>query len=515
MPSQVSSGNSKSGGVQAPSAGSKSSQTPTTFIPSLAGRKAPTGVSNNSGASSQSLKSASPGSSTIVRPPSGTGGTKVPTGSTVGKSGAASGGSSGDRFFSGPSRSSSGFTGSVKKSTAGGYFINPERSGRLNISVNRHSRDGDGRYFFRDERGRHDYCGCHRPRYECHHHRHSSYWFGFGFFDSGPCYYPVYPVYPVYTWPVYEVVAAPTYVVQPAPVVAQAPVAVPGAVAYPGQAAPGVEVLTPGAYATVPPGQQPAEQPQEQAAQPQAQPQEQPAGPTQPQPPTASSSPDTAQSGEMPVDEMDRLMKEGVEAFAAGDYEKAAQNFMRVSMAMPDNVDALLAYAVARFATGDYTNSATAIRRAVRKVPEVVNSLFDLRDRYGKMSDFDGHVANLVRYVNEKKEDIDGWLVLGFIQHFIGDRTHSKQTFEGIKQRSPADADIAEFFINAKSVEQLAKEAREAQDREQSGTTQPSAQESSSQTLPSSVGTAGSQAPTPGPVQPAAAVSSGDFSDPF
>jgi len=485
-------------------------------MPSVTGKKTPTGASNSGGASS-SFKSTSPGSTKVLRPPSGTGGTKVPAGSAVGKSGAISGGSSGDRFFSGASRSGSGFTGSVKKSSTGGYFMNPERSGRLNVSVNRNHRDGDGRYFFRDGHGRYDYCGCHRPRHECYYHRHSSYWFGFGFCDYDPYYYPVYPVYPVYTWPVYEVVTVPTYVVQPAPVVAQAPVTVPGAVAYPGESAPGVEVLTPGAYSTVPPAQQPAEQPQpeEQAVPvpPQGQPQEQPAEQTQP--PTVPSSPDAVESGGMPVEEMDRLMKEGVVVFAAGDYEKAAQNFMKVSMAMPENIDALLAYAVARFATGDYANSATAIRRAVRKVPDVVNSLFDLRDRYGKMSDFDGHVASLVRYVNEKKDDIDGWLVLGFVQHFIGDRAHSKETFEGVKKRSPADADVAELFINAKSVEQLAKEAREAQAREQSGATQPSAQEGSSQTLPSSVGAANSEALTPVPAEPPAAALSGDFSDPF
>jgi len=480
-------------------------------MPPLAGRKTPTGTSNNSGASVSSSKNKSAGTTTILRPPSATGGTKVPTGSSIGKSGTISSGSSGNRFLSGGSMSGSGFTGSTKRSNAGNYFMNPDRSGRLNVSVNRYCRDGDGRYFFRGGHGRHDYCGCHRPRHECHYHRHSSYWFGFGFCDYYPSYYPVYPVYSAYTWPVYDVVTVPTYVVQPAPV------AVPGAVAYPGEAAPGVEVLTPGAYATVPPAQQPAEQaqPEQQAVQPpeQPQPQEQPS--QQVQPPAVPSSPDAEQSGGMPIEEMDRLMKEGVEVFAAGDYEKAAQSFMKVSMAMPDNIDALLAYAVARFATGDYANSATAIRRAVRKVPEVVNSLFDLRDRYGKMSDFDGHVANLVRHVNEKKDDVDGWLVLGFVQHFIRDRAHAKETFEGIKKRSPADADVADLFINAKSVEQLVKEAREAEASEQSSASQPSAEGVSIQSAPTSAASAGPEAPAASSVQSPTAAAGGDFSDPF
>jgi len=202
-------------------------------------------------------------------------------------------------------------------------------------------------------------------------------------------------------------------------------------------------------------------------------------------------------------------MKEGVEAFANGDYEKSAQNFMKVSMAIPDNVDALLAYAIARFATGDYANSATAIRRGVRKVPEVVNSLFDLRDRYGKMSDFDGHVANLVRHVNQKKDDVDGWLVLGFVQHFIGDRPHSKETFEGVKKRSPADADVASLFINARPIDQLVKEA-------QAAASQPSAEMQSSGTQPTSVGQATPEAPAVAPtIQPQGANLQGDFGEPF
>ncbi len=423
-------------------------------------------------------------------------------------------GNSGNKFSSGGSISREGFTGSTKKGGSGNYFLNSDRSGRLNVSVNRFGRDGrdghDGRggHGSWGGHGRDYYCGCHRPRHDCHYHRHSSYWFGFGFGSSyyDPI-YPVYPVYPAYAWPVYyEPVVVPTYVAAPAPVVVQ------GATGVYGQPAPGVEVQTPGAYATVPPGQEPVPQaqPQQQVLDPQQQVQPQPQ--QQPvQPPAVPSTPDTNQSGGMSTEEMDRLMKEGVESFANGDYEKSAQNFMKVSMAIPDNVDALLAYAISRFATGDYANSATAIRRGVRKVPEVVNSLFDLRDRYGKMSDFDGHVANLVRYVNQKKDDVDGWLVLGFVQHFIGDRPHSKETFEGVKKRSPADADVADLFINAKPIDQLVKEAQAAA----AAASQPSAETGSTGTQPTSVGQAAPEATAAPTVEPESTHQHGDFGEPF
>lgn len=461
----------------------------------------------------------------MVKPssPSMSGSTKTPLGPATPKSGSSFfGGSSGSRGSPSGSYSGEGYSGSSKKGS-GGVFLNSERSGRLNVSVNRHG-GRDGHYFFGGHKKDY-YCGCHRPRHDCRVHSHSSFWMGFGF-CSYPAVYPVYPVYPVYTWPVYETVVVPTYVAQPVPVAVPvaAPMAVPGAVAMEGQSAPGVEVQTPGAYATVPPGQEMAQQPLQQAV-PQAQPQqEQTVQPPaeqvpqeQAQPPAATpapSAPDANQSGGMPTDEMDHLMKEGVEVFAGGEYEKAAQNFMKVSMAMPDNVDALLAYAVARFATGDYANSATAIRRAVRKVPDVVNSLFDLRDRYGKMSDFDGHVGNLVRYVNEKKEDVDGWLVLGFVQHFIGDRQRSKETFEGVKKRSSADADVATVFINAKPLDQLTKEAQAAA-AEDANATQPSTDATSVESRPASVGQTGPEAPAaPAPGAPAKTLG-GDFSEPF
>lgn len=473
-------------------------------MPPLAGRKTPTNQAPTGGSTGslipQSSKKTETGGASIVQPPSNGGSTKVPLSSATIKPGSSLSGSSAGRLspVGGISRDS--FSGSSRDGTRSGYFINSDRSSRLHVSISRH-RDNDG-YFFGGHKKDY-YCGCHRPYRSCHIHSHSSFWMGFGFCSSyySP-YYPVYPVYPVYTWPVYETIVVPTYVA--------APVAVPSAVGYYGQPAPGVEVQTPGAYATVPPGQETPQQA------PPAEAQQQPAEPQPQQQTQPLVAPSATQSEGLPTEEMDRLMKEGVEAFGNGNYEQAAQNFMKVSMAVPDNIDALLAYAVARFATGDYANSATAIRRAVRKVPDVVNSLFDLRDRYGKMSDFDRHVANLVRHVNEKKDDIDGWIVLGFVQHFIADRPHAKQTFEGIKKRSPSDADVADIFLNAKPLDQLVKEAQEAAKAEQeSAPSEPDGQMQSNESQPGPVGEAAPEAPPAPAPAPAAPTLQGDFSEPF
>lgn len=157
----------------------------------------------------------------------------------------------------------------------------------------------------------------------------------------------------------------------------------------------------------------------------------------------------------MPVEQMNELMKQGVEEFSEGEYEQAAQRFLRVAMADPDNVDAALAYATARFATGDYPVSAIAIRRGIRRLPDVVNSLFDIRDRYNQLAHFDRHYEVLVEYVSENPENIDGQIVLGFVQHFTGQREPAAETFKRVAELSEADRDLAEIFINAKPLEEL------------------------------------------------------------
>jgi len=163
----------------------------------------------------------------------------------------------------------------------------------------------------------------------------------------------------------------------------------------------------------------------------------------------------------LPEERMQQWMFDGMKAFGEGTYERAAELFLKVAMEDPENVDATLAYAVARFATGDYHISAIAIRRGVRTFPEVVNSAFDIRDRYGKIDDFDSHLKRLEEYVRQNPQEVDGWLVLGFVRHFMQDREMAGRTFEILKRRSPEDVELAETFLKAKSVQEVLKELEE------------------------------------------------------
>jgi tetratricopeptide (TPR) repeat protein len=161
-------------------------------------------------------------------------------------------------------------------------------------------------------------------------------------------------------------------------------------------------------------------------------------------------------------EEIQKLMVKGVEKFAEGSYEEASLLFNQVMMKYQNNVDAILAYAVARFAMGDFSNSAAAVRKGIRLAPDVVNIPFDIRDRYGKLEDFDSHLKALENFVRSDPGDADGWLVLGFVRHFIGDRKMAATTFEILERRSAADADLAEIFLEARPI----AEPQENQDQD-------------------------------------------------
>jgi len=145
------------------------------------------------------------------------------------------------------------------------------------------------------------------------------------------------------------------------------------------------------------------------------------------------------------------MMEEGTRLFESGRYADAAKELARLSEADPNNVDATLAQAVACFATGDYALGATLIRLGVAMMPEVTNSVFDLRDRYGDVKDFEKHVQALEKRVQEHPEELDAHLVLGFVYHFTGQRPWSAEVFKFIKENSPDDARLAEDFLNAKT----------------------------------------------------------------
>ena len=85
------------------------------------------------------------------------------------------------------------------------------------------------------------------------------------------------------------------------------------------------------------------------------------------------------------------------------------------------------------------------------------------------MADFDRHLAALEAFVSRQPDDADGLLVLGFVQHFGGQRESAADTFKRLKARSGADAYLADIFLNAKPVEELPPPDEEAAGEDDDG----------------------------------------------
>ena len=113
------------------------------------------------------------------------------------------------------------------------------------------------------------------------------------------------------------------------------------------------------------------------------------------------------------------------------------------------------ALGTAKFATGDYSRSASAIRNGISAFPDMVNTVFDIRDRYGNMDDFQRHIESLERRVESNPDDVDAHVVLGFVYHFTGQRPWANEVFKFVGDKSPADVHLARVFMNAKAAPQV------------------------------------------------------------
>lgn len=181
----------------------------------------------------------------------------------------------------------------------------------------------------------------------------------------------------------------------------------------------------------------------------------------------------------MPAEKLQQLMVNGTQAFSEGRYVESVDSFGQVSKADPQNIDAALACGVAQFATGKYDAAAESIRRGVSLFPPIVDSVFDLRERYKKVSDFVDQSRKLEEFVNKNPKNDDALLVLGFVRHFSNQRDLARQAFEQIKKGSPKDAPLADTFLNAMTPEAAEAAAKAAGAAAQApadiATTQPSA----------------------------------------
>ncbi len=149
----------------------------------------------------------------------------------------------------------------------------------------------------------------------------------------------------------------------------------------------------------------------------------------------------------MPSEAFVNYMNQGATAFANGDYTNAGIAFAQALQTDPSSIDARLAYAITLFALGDYRAAAEPIRQVIPQYSEVVYSDFDLRERYGKKEQLDKQLAVLRAFVKANPDDVDAMIVLGFIEHFSGNRDSAKEVFRKALTLSPNDS-VAATFLN-------------------------------------------------------------------
>lgn len=145
-------------------------------------------------------------------------------------------------------------------------------------------------------------------------------------------------------------------------------------------------------------------------------------------------------------------INEGAEKFGQGQYPEAVRLFEEVALQDRQNADAWFALATASFATSDYRRSASAIREGIQVLPDMVNNVFDIRDRYGNMDDFQRHIETLERHVEANQNDVDAHIVLGFVYHFTGQRQWANEVFKYVDTISPNDQHLTRVFLNAKEI---------------------------------------------------------------
>ncbi|MCH8965860.1 MAG: hypothetical protein IIB58_12915 [Planctomycetes bacterium] len=113
-------------------------------------------------------------------------------------------------------------------------------------------------------------------------------------------------------------------------------------------------------------------------------------------------------------------MAAGKRFFKEGKYALAVDAFLRAVLATPQDGVPKLYFGAAHFAVGDFGYASYAIRRGMDRVTEISREATDPRYLYGKLADFDQHVAVLTAHVQRSPADGDAHFLLGYMLYFTG-----------------------------------------------------------------------------------------------
>jgi Flp pilus assembly protein TadD len=142
----------------------------------------------------------------------------------------------------------------------------------------------------------------------------------------------------------------------------------------------------------------------------------------------------------------DEFMQAGLAAFRNGDYERAAWHFSTAADINRGDASSRIFAAQAWLAVGEYTEAAVLIRRAIELQPKLPGLPFDLRDEYGRVEDFDRHVAALASAAESKPASARLWWLLGFEQFFSDQRREARMSFRRAHALNPDDPLVVKFM---------------------------------------------------------------------
>ncbi len=130
-------------------------------------------------------------------------------------------------------------------------------------------------------------------------------------------------------------------------------------------------------------------------------------------------------------------MSQGLQAFAAGQYEVARSAFvLAAGMDISDPASRIHA-AHACFALGRYSQAVQWLREAFGLEPRIRELPYDLRNDYGRQEDFDAHLAALKGCLEAFPKEVDPPILLGYVHYFTGNRTEAYEALCKAKPRLP------------------------------------------------------------------------------
>jgi len=137
-----------------------------------------------------------------------------------------------------------------------------------------------------------------------------------------------------------------------------------------------------------------------------------------------------------PRTELDIFIREGREAFAAGEYGRSADLFRQAIAAAPDAFEAKFLLGQALFALGKYSDAVATITQALAKQPNWPTTGPSIRDLYsGKVENLSEHRRLLDEAAAANPGDVGLQFLQAYIRWFDGEREEAKAIFRKLRDR--------------------------------------------------------------------------------